>query len=140
MVNKWDTVPENQLNEFYFAVEDIYQNFWSASTQVDSDIHKIKANVMEWVQEIDKHDFSNKNSLAIALKNYCQESYGQRRYEINKLSDQLVIDYSPFWERHQLIQLKIEKTLKQSLSRIAEEKIFYFSKFIMKHLFSFVNA
>jgi len=143
MVNKWDTVPKDQLGELQGAVEDIYQSFWPASAQIDSDIHEMKTNVIEWIEDIDKHDFSDENNLNLAiedLNNYCQESYGQRCYKINKLSEQLVNDYTQFWERHQLIQLKIEKTLKQSLSRIAEEKIFYFSKFIMKHLFSFVGA
>ena len=143
MLNKWDTVPKNQLDEFHEAVEDIYKKFWSASAQINDDIHKIKTKVIEWIQVVDNSYFLDKKNLDFAindLKNCCQESYGQRRYEVDKLSEQLMGDYTQFWERHQLIQLKIEKTLKQNLSRIAEEKIFYFSKFMMKHLFSFVNA
>ena len=143
MVNKWDTVPTDQLDEFKSAVEGIYQRFWPASAQINKDIGEIRANITRWIQEIDESDDCSKNSLTAAievLNNCCQESYGQRCYEINKLSEQLSNDYKQFWERHQLIQLKIEKTLKQSLSQIAEEKIFYFSKFITKHLFSFMSS
>ena len=143
MVNKWDTLPMDQIEEFQQAVKDIYQDCWSASAQVEQDIDRVKIDLIDWVQEIMKEGFSPQNGLKVCiseLKNHCQENYGQRTYDLEKLSEKLSNDYSQFWERHQLIQLKIEKTLNQNLSRIAEEKIFYFSKFMMKHLFSFVSA
>ncbi|MBT3786297.1 hypothetical protein HOF92_15080, partial [bacterium] len=47
--------------------------------------------------------------------------------------------HSKFWDRHRLLRKDIETDLKTRLGKIAEKKVFYFSKWITKHLFSFVD-
>ena len=99
MVNKWDTLPKEQIEEFYHAVNDIYQDCWPASAQIEKDVDRIKTDVIKWVKEISEQGFCPENGLQRCiqeLKNHCQENYGQRRYEIDKLSEKLTNDYSQF--------------------------------------------
>ena len=67
MVNKWDMVPTDQLDEFKSAVEDIYQRFWPVA-QINKDIGEIRANITRWIQEIDESDDCSKNSLTAAKR------------------------------------------------------------------------
>lgn len=143
MLNKWDVVPQEQQAEFHRAISDLFKEFLNVSAQSEKDIELVISAVEGWLSEIQQRNdlqSANLSECCGELRSHCQESYGIRRYALQKVSDLLSHDYDQFWERHHLVQLEIEKNLKHSLARIAEEKIFYFSKFLMKYLFSFVDA
>lgn len=142
IVNKWDVVPEAQQNQLHEALSKIFPEYLYVSSHSDNDAERLIRNIKNWLSDSLSSDerVIESDPCIVALFNHCQESYGRRRYLLKQMSGEIASDLAQFWDRHQLVQLDIEKALKQNLSKIAEEKIFYFSKFFVKYLFSFVEA
>lgn len=65
--------------------------------------------------------------------------YGNRSLEFATIDSELEKVYQKFWDRHKLLRRDIEGDLRRKLSAIAEKKVFYFSKWLTKHIFSFVD-
>ena len=142
IVNKWDVVPEAQQSQLHDALSKIFPEYLYVSSHSDNDAESLIGTVKSWLSNlcVTNDTVIESDPCIDALIDSCQESYGRRRYLIKKMTGEMTNDLAQFWERHQLVQLEIEKALRQSLSKIAEEKIFYFSKFFVKYLFSFVEA
>ena len=97
-----------------------YQKDFDSSQKLESQLQYFRVRMQEEILALD-------------------EIYGTRSLGFASINSELEKVREKFWERHKLLRRDIEGDLRKRLSSIAEKKVFYFSKWLTKHIFSFVD-
>jgi len=144
VLNKSDTLTESDLAQVLDSFSTLYkEEVLSSSSISQENVTSLKEAVKNRLGEIkrdqqvqrQRHELVREVQFQLARSNDSLQVQESLYAEISRNLEEVE---SKFWQRHQQVQVEMEKGLRSKLAKIAEEKVFYLSKFVLKSVLSIV--
>lgn len=144
VLNKSDTLTESDLAQVLESFSTLYkEEVLSSSSTSPENVGSLKDAVKNRLGEIkrdqqvqrQRHELAREIQFQLARANDSLQVQESLYAEISRNLEEVE---SKFWQRHQQVQVEMEKGLRSKLAKIAEEKVFYLSKFVLKSVLSIV--